>query len=172
MILKEWRKFFLTARDKPTTSVISGMHRGISKACARDDTLATMQMVIVSLTFEFGLTGVSRWHNAVDYILEKGKGLVLGKLRTIKFLECDLNSGLKWASAWRLGASAEKHKIYINAQHTLTGKWCHTRAQHKTLTFYLLQQTHMDGAFGDYDAISSFDRLILVLLIPLAKRVG
>ena len=42
----------------------------------------------------------------------------------------------------------------------------------KTLTFDLLQQTHMDGAFGEYDAIASFDRLILALMIPLAKRVG
>ena len=61
--------------------------------------LATMQMVIVSLAFEFGLKGVSRWHKAVDYILEKGKGPALGKLRTIKLLECDLNFGLKWAFA-------------------------------------------------------------------------
>jgi hypothetical protein len=29
----------------------------------------------------------------------------------------------------------------------------------------------MNGAFGDYDAIASFDRLILALMIPLAKRV-
>ena len=104
--LREWRKFFLTAREKTTTSVISGLRRGIYKACARDDTLATMQMEIVSLAFEFGLKGVSRWHNAVDYILEKGKGPVVGKLRTIKLLECDLNFGLKWTFAWRLGAFA------------------------------------------------------------------
>ena len=60
-------------KEKTTTSVISGMHRGIYKACARDDTLVTMQMVIVSLAFEFGLKGVSRWHKTVDYIIEKGK---------------------------------------------------------------------------------------------------
>ena len=30
----------------------------------------------------------------------------------------------------------------------------------------------MDGAFGDDDAIASFDRLILALMIPLAKHVG
>ena len=35
----------------------------------------------------------------------------------------------------------------------------------QTLTFDLMQQTHMDGAFGDYDAIASFDRLILALMI-------
>ena len=87
-------------------------------------------------------------------------------------LECDLNFGLKWAFAWRLGAFAEKHEIYNNAQHALPGKWCHTPALNKTLTFDLLQQTHMDGAFGDYDAIASFDRLILSLIILLAKRVG
>ena len=73
-------EIFLTAQKKNTTSVISGMHRGIYKACTRDDTLATMQMVIVSLAFEFGLKGVYRWHNVVDYIIEKGKGPVLGKL--------------------------------------------------------------------------------------------
>ena len=172
MKLREWRKFFLTAREKTTTSVISGLHRGIYKACARDGTLATIQMEIVSLAFEFGLKGVSRWHNAVDYILEKGKGPVLGKLRTIKLLECDLNFGLKWAFAWRLGAFAEKHELYNSAQHALPGKWCHTPALNKILTFDVLQQTHMDGAFRDYDAIASFERLILALMIPLAKRVG
>jgi hypothetical protein len=109
-----------------------------------------MQMVIVSLAFQFGLKGISRWHNTVDDILEKGKGPVLGKLRTIKLLECDLNFGLKWAFAWRLGEFAEKHEIYNNAHHALPGK-----ALNKTLTFDLLQQTHMDGVFGDYDAIHS-----------------
>ena len=29
----------------------------------------------------------------------------------------------------------------------------------------------MDRAFGEYEAIASFDRLILALVIPLAKRV-
>ena len=108
----------------------------------------------------------------MDYILKKGKGPVLGKLRTIKLLECTLNFGLKWAFAWRLGAFAEKHEIYNSAKHVLPGKWCHNPALNKTLTFDLLQQTHMDGAFGDYDAIASFDRLILELMIPLEKRVG
>jgi hypothetical protein len=132
----------------------------------------SMQMVIVSLAFEFGLKGVSRWHNTVDYMIKKGKGPVLGKLRTIKLMDCDLNFGLKWAFAWRLEEFAEKHEIYNKAQHALPGKWCHTPALNKNLTFDLLQQTHMDGAFGDYDAIASFDRLILALMIPLVKRVG
>ena len=30
----------------------------------------------------------------------------------------------------------------------------------------------MAGAFGDYDTIASFDRTILVLMIPLVKSVG
>ena len=58
-------------------------------------TLELMQMTIISLVFEFGLKGVHQWRSSVDYILEKGKGPVLGKLRTIKLLECDLNFGLK-----------------------------------------------------------------------------
>ena len=33
-------------------------------------------------------------------------------------------------------------------------------------------QTHTDGAFGDYDAIASFDRLAMSLMIPIARRVG
>ena len=106
-------------------------------------------MMIVSLAFEFGLKGVSRWHNVVNYILEKGNGPVLGKLCTIKLLKCDLNFGLKWAFAWRLESFVEKHGIYSNTQHAIPGKWCHTPALHKTLTFDLLQQTHMNGAFGD-----------------------
>jgi hypothetical protein len=85
-------------------------------------------MVIVSLAFEFGLKGVSRWHNTVDYMIKKGKGPVLGKLRTIKLLECNLNFGIKWEFAWRLGAFAEKHGIHNNTQHALPGKWCHTPA--------------------------------------------
>ena len=58
--------------------------------------------LIVSLAFEFDLKGVSRWHKSVDYILGKGKVPVLGKLRTIKLLECDLNFGLKWAFVLRV----------------------------------------------------------------------
>ena len=33
-------------------------------------------------------------------------------------------------------------------------------------------QTHHDGAFGDYDAIASFDQLAMSLMIPLTLRVG
>ena len=79
MTLKEWRKYFLTSKEGTTSSVISGLHRGHYKTCATDNVLATMQMTIVSLAFEFGLKGVSRGHIAVGYILEKGKGPVLGK---------------------------------------------------------------------------------------------
>ena len=86
-------------------------------------------------------------------------------------MECDLDFGLKWAFVWRLGEFTEKHELYNKAQHTLPGKWYHTPALNKTLTFDLLQQTYMDGSFGDYDAISSFDRLVLALMIALAKRV-
>ena len=101
------------------------------------------------MAFEFGLKCISRWRNAVAYIMEKGKVPVLGKLSTLKLLEYNLNFGLKWFFAWRLGAFTEKHEIYNKAQHALPGKWCHTPALNKTLTFDLLQQTHMDGDFGD-----------------------
>ena len=131
-----------------------------------------MQMTIVSLAFKFVLKLFHRWHSSVDYILEKGKGPVLGKLRTIKLLECDLNFGLKWAFAWRLGKFADKHQLYNQNQHALPGKWCHSPALNKTLTFDLLMQTHINGAFGDYDAIASFDRLAMSLMIPMARRVG
>ena len=111
MTLIEWRKFFLKAKEGTTTSVVSGLHRGHYKTCATNDIIATMQMTIVSLAFEFGLKGVHQWHSSGDYILEKGKGPVLGNLRTIKLLECDLNFGLKWAFAWRLGKFADKHQL-------------------------------------------------------------
>ena len=39
-----------------------------------------IQTTIASLAFEFGLKGVSRWHKAVNYILEKFKGPVLGNM--------------------------------------------------------------------------------------------
>ena len=149
MTLLEWRIVFLKAKEGTTTSVVSGLHRGHYKTCATNDIIATMQMTIVSLAFEFGLKRVHRWHSSVDYILEKGKGPVLGKLRTIKLLECDLNFGLKWAFAWRLGKFADKHQLYNQNQHALPGKWCHSTALNKTLTFDLLMQTHLDGAFGD-----------------------
>ena len=64
-------EMFLTANEKTTTSMISVLNRGIYKVCAHDDTLASMQMLIVSLTFEFGIKGVSRWHNAVKNIFSK-----------------------------------------------------------------------------------------------------
>ena len=95
MTLTEWREFFLQSKEGTNTSVISVLHHGIYKACATGDFIAMMQIMIVSLAFEFGLKGVRRCHKVVDYILEKGKGPVLGKLRTIKLLECDLNFGLK-----------------------------------------------------------------------------
>ena len=161
MTLIEWRKFFLKAKEGTTTNVFSGLQRGHCKTCATNYIIATMKMTLVSLAFEFGLKGIHRWHSSVDYILEKGKGPVLGKLRTIKLLECDLNFGLKGAFAWRLGKFANKHQLYNQNQHALPGKWCHSPALNKTLTFGLLMKTHLDGSFRDYDAIASFDRLAM-----------
>ena len=126
----------------------------------------------MSLAFEFHLKGFRRWHKAVDYILEKVKGPVLVKLCTIKLLELNLNFGLKLALAWRLGSFTEKHDIYNHSQHALPGKWCQTPALNKTLTFNLMMETHHDGDFGDYDAIASFDRLAISIMIQLALRVG
>ena len=71
MTLLEWRIVFLKAKEGTTTSVVSGLHRGHYKTCATNDIIATMQMTIVSLAFEFGLKRVHRWHSSVDYILEK-----------------------------------------------------------------------------------------------------
>ena len=38
----EWRKCFLRSKEGTTTSVISGLHRGIYKACDTDDIIAMM----------------------------------------------------------------------------------------------------------------------------------
>jgi hypothetical protein len=58
MVLKEWHKFFLKAKEGTTDIVISGIHRGIYKAFGKDDMLATIQMPVISLAFEFDLKGV------------------------------------------------------------------------------------------------------------------
>ena len=58
MTLIEWRKFFLKAKEGTTTSVVRGLNRGHYKTCATNNIIATMQMTIVSLVFEFGLKGV------------------------------------------------------------------------------------------------------------------
>ena len=66
MTLTECRFFFLKAKEGTTMSMVSGLHRGHYKTCATNNILATMQMKIVSLAFEFGLKGVHRWHKSVD----------------------------------------------------------------------------------------------------------
>ena len=57
MVLKEWHKFFLKAKEGTTDILISGIHRGIYKACDKDDILTTMQMHVISLAFEINLKG-------------------------------------------------------------------------------------------------------------------
>ena len=80
-----------------------------------------MKIMIVSLAFEFGLEGFRRWHKEVHYILENGKGPVIGKLCTIKLIKSDLNCKLKWVFVWRLGSFADKHNLYNHYQHALPG---------------------------------------------------
>ena len=62
------RTKFLKAKEDITSRGISGLHRGIYKACTNDNLLATIQMTIVSLVFKFDLKGVSisRWHKAFN----------------------------------------------------------------------------------------------------------
>ena len=89
----------------------------------------------------YGVSDVSYTSTPENRLQGSGQG---GKL-----LERDLNFGLKWAFAWRLGKFADKQQLYKQNQHALPGKWCHSPALNKTLTFDLLMQTHIDGAFGD-----------------------
>ena len=91
--------------------------------------MSTVHRTLASLPWEFGFVAEA-WLDAVDFMLEKGKGPKLGKLRTLKLLEAGFNFGCKCMWARRLAPFIEKHGLYNESQHGCRkDHWMHTPAQ-------------------------------------------
>ena len=86
---EEWERVVTKAKKKSASSIFSNRTYSVYK-CALDSKIMTDIFVLYYSTLIRKGFYLKRWLKVLDVILEKGKGPVLGKLRTIQLIEADL----------------------------------------------------------------------------------
>ena len=85
----EWESVVTKVKRKSASSIFSNRTYSVYK-CALDSKVMTKILLIFYNTLIKNGYYLKRWLKVLDVILEKGKGPVIGKLRTIQLIEADL----------------------------------------------------------------------------------
>ena len=87
--IEDWRAVVAKCKSKSMLSVFSKCTYMVYKIIARNNRFMYVLLLFYNLVLKKRIV-LNRWRNILDVILEKGKGLVLGKLRIIELIERDL----------------------------------------------------------------------------------
>jgi len=87
--ISEWERVVKNSKRKSASSIFSNRTYSVYK-CALDSEKLTRILVLLYNTVISKGYYLKRWLKVLDVILEKGKGPVIGKLRTIQLIEADL----------------------------------------------------------------------------------
>jgi hypothetical protein len=174
---EDFKSAFKCVPEK-TASSFSG--RGVHhyKACVEgsDNGLAYIQVEVHAALITFPLDSgfcPNRWKQAVDVMLEKVPGIPRSdKLRSIQFLEADLNQVLTIAFARNITRLAKDHEGIISEhQYGRAHKTCMTPVINKLLTVQILVQNKVEGIVFDNDAKGCYDRIISGIALACLKRI-
>jgi endonuclease/exonuclease/phosphatase family metal-dependent hydrolase len=169
--MQEMRHFWRNSNEKTSTG-ISGIHYGHFKASNLSDKLTFIDKTFLEISMKFGLN-LSRWNQCIDVMIPKKSDTIkVNKLRTIMLFECDWNQMNKIIGN-RVMANAEKYKTIAPEQYgSRRGKSSIQHAINKVLLFDLLRQKRTDAALIILDALSCYDRIILLMAALGLMRQG
>ena len=85
----EWESVVKKAKKKSASSIFSNRMYSVYKCALEGKVMTKIFVLFYSELIKNGLY-LKQWIKVLDVILEKGKGPVLGKLRTIQLIEADL----------------------------------------------------------------------------------
>jgi hypothetical protein len=85
----EWETVVRKSKRKSASSIFSQRTYSVYK-CAIDSKIMTKILLLLYNTLFRKGWYLKRWKKVLDVILEKGKGPIIGKLRTIQLIEADL----------------------------------------------------------------------------------
>ena len=162
-----WRK-----AKESTSSSPSGLHFGLWKANATDDTLADIDRILRGIPFRTGHS-LRRWQTGVDVELCKKAGNYdVDKLRTIVLLEADYNMNNK-AMSRRVARAAERDGTLAKEQYGSRNRHSAPDVSlNNRLTDDLMRQTRKGGAVISNDAKSCYDRIVHAVLSLCLQRMG
>jgi hypothetical protein len=142
----------------------SGWHVGHYKA-ALDNWLLT-ELRMMSIPYQTGFSPNS-WHKIIDVMLEKEVGNPkVHWLQIVALLESDFNQSHWILIACRLSHHMEDNSMVPDMQHgSRPSKMCISPVINKVLTYNIVCQTKVSGAFIEHDAIWCYDKLVNALVL-------
>jgi len=163
-----------------TSTSPSGRHLGHYKAIVsnplkeeRELNFIELYVKVINIPLKYGFAP-SRWCNSITVMIEKDPGSPrIERLRIIHLFEADYNFCLKQLWGCRMVYQGEKYRCFGHQQF---GSRLYHQAidavHRKTLTFDLSQILCMNLGLLDNDALGCFDRIVVVLAMIAARRLG
>jgi len=161
------------AAQEKTSSSYSGRHVGNHKVIKEDLLLVKLHSDMMSIPY---ITGFSpqRWHQVVDVMLEKDPGYPKQhRLRIVALLESDCNQSQRILVARWLTHHLEDFQMIPDMQcRSCPSKMCISPVINKVLSYDLVHQTKVNGAFIENGAVGYYDRLVNSLVFLELWHLG
>jgi len=159
-------------RESTSTSP-SGRHLGHYKALLKDDTLLDCLTKFLSIAVHHGIS-LSRWHQAVNIMLEKDEGQPkVNRLRIIHLFEADFNFLLKLLWGSRLVKRAAHHGLLNHGQHgSVPGKAAMELVMLQQISNDICRTQKINIIRFENDASACYDRILVHLGLMAARRCG
>jgi hypothetical protein len=173
LLLEDFHQYF-KSKQEGTASSPSGRHMGHYRAMleclhCNNTILPSIILNIAMISLQMA-TPLTRWQQASQIMLEKGKEKHIENLWIIQLCEADLNFILHVIWGKRLIRHAFHH--LDKAQFAIPGQTCHNAIISKQLYLDLSRQTFSTRLMIDYDAKAAFDRDISSIANLACQRFG
>ena len=111
--MKDWRIVVKGSNKNSVSSVFSQRTYVVYKLVVDNEEFMDMLIMFYNLAIAKGIV-LNRWRYVLDTMLDKGKGLVLGKLRIIELIEGDLQLIIRMYAGLRNNVNIKKDSRLSN----------------------------------------------------------
>lgn len=173
--IEDFRSYFKGKQEKMASSP-SGRNIGHYKTILEDiwggNSSIAQAIIDVAYLSLVTATPLPQWKQAVQVMIDKGKGQFVNNLWIIQSVEADSNMMLHVIWGHQLICHAQQHLALDSSQYTLPGQTCNNAVLNKILFLDLSRQTLSPAMLTDFDASAAFDRILAGLFIITCERVG
>jgi hypothetical protein len=166
-------KLTYTKVQEKTSSSYSGRHVGHYKAILQNDYIVNIHASMMSIPYQVGFAP-TRWHQVVDVMLEKNPGQPRQhRLRIVALLESDYNQSQRILLARPLSHHMEDEQMLPPMQYgSRPSKMCISPVLNKVVSYDVVRQTKVSGAFIENDAIGCYGCLVNSIIFLELHHLG